>query len=283
MVEQRLVDRRRPGQHGDAVVLHRAHGLLGVERQLGDQRRAGLQAGQDAGLVAEVVEERVDAQVAVVAGDLAARGPRRRADERLPVRAQHALAAAGGAGREEDVGDVVGRDGCGARVDASPRSAPRATNSSQVPSSLLDRARGRRGAGPAAASRSRSATPVGAEELAHREQQRRPGAGQDVGGLAGGVAGVQRHHHAAGVVRGQARDHPVPGVRRPDRDPVAGGHAQVDHRRGSPRTQLQRERGIAWGRGGHALWGLRICRSDRRREINLGSQFSIRGILRINR
>src|SRR5580765_7923841 len=51
----------------------------------------------------------------------------------------------------------------------------------------------------------------------------------------------------------------------------------------SPRTQLQKERGIAWGRGGHALWGLRICWSDRRREINLGSQFSIRGILRINR
>ena len=64
--------------------------------------------------------------------------------------------------------------------------------------------------------------PVGAEELAHPEQQRRLGAGQDVGGLGGGVAGVQRHHHGAGVMGGQAGDHPVPGVRRPDRDPVAG-------------------------------------------------------------
>ena len=75
---------------------------------------------------------------------------------------------------------------------------------------------------------------VGAEEFAHRHQQRRPGAGQDVGGLAGGVAGVQRHDDAARVVGGQARDHPVPGVRRPDRDPVAGADAQVDHRRGGP-------------------------------------------------
>ena len=77
MVQQRLVDRGRPRQHGDAVFLHRGHGLLGVERQLGDQRRAGLQAGQDARLVAEVVEERIDAQVAVVAGELSARRPRR--------------------------------------------------------------------------------------------------------------------------------------------------------------------------------------------------------------
>ena len=75
---------------------------------------------------------------------------------------------------------------------------------------------------------------VGAEELAGREQQRRAGAGQDVGGLAGGVAGVQRHEHAAGVGGGQARHHPVPGVRRPDRDPVPGADAQVDHRRGGP-------------------------------------------------
>ena len=79
MVEQRLVDRRRPGQHGDAMLLHGPHGPLGVERQLRDQRRPGLQARQDAGLVTEVVEERVDAEVAVVAGDLPALGPCRRA------------------------------------------------------------------------------------------------------------------------------------------------------------------------------------------------------------
>ena len=116
MVEQRLVDGRRSGQHGDPMLGDRAHRLLGVEGQLRDQRGAGLQAGQDPGLVAEVVEERVDAQVAVVAGDLAAGRPRRRTGQRLPVRAQHAFAAAGGAGGEQDVGDVVGPDRGGAGI-----------------------------------------------------------------------------------------------------------------------------------------------------------------------
>ena len=119
VVEQRLIDRRRPGQHGDAMVLHGPHGLLGVERQLRNQGGPGLQARQDSGLVTEVVEERVDAQVAVVAGDLAALGPCRRAGQRLPMRAQRALAAAGGAGREEDVGDVVGLDRRGANFDGT--------------------------------------------------------------------------------------------------------------------------------------------------------------------
>ena len=73
---------------------------------------------------------------------------------------------------------------------------------------------------------------VGAEELAGGDQQGRAGAGQDVGGLAGGVAGVQRHQHAARVMGRQARHHPVPGVRRPDRDPVPGVDAELDHRRG---------------------------------------------------
>ena len=121
VVEQRLVDRRRAGQHGDALLGDRPHRLLGVERQLRDQRRAGLQAGQDAGLVAEVVEERVDAQVAVGAGELAALGPRRGRRQRLPVRAQHALAAAGRAGGEQDVGRR--RRGAPPRRGRRPRTA----------------------------------------------------------------------------------------------------------------------------------------------------------------
>ena len=183
------------------------------------------------GLVAEVVEERVDAEVAVGAGELTAGRPGRGRVEGLPVRAQHALAAAGGAGGEEDVGDVVGRDGRGARVGGVEIGSARATNSSHVPSSVVDghpddvAQRGKRGA-------VEFGGPVGAEELAHADQQRRLGAGQDVGGLAGGVAGVERDDDGARVVRGQARDHPVPGVRRPDRDPVAGVHAEVDHRGG---------------------------------------------------
>ena len=213
--------------------LHGPHGLLGVERQLRDQRRPGLQARQDAGLVTEVVEERVDAQVAVVAGDLAALGPRRRAGQRLPMRAQRALAAAGGAGGEQDVGDVVGLDRRGARVDGLEGSGFLAARDELVPGSvvLLDRYPDdvpQFGQGVAV---DRSGL-VGAEELTGCEQQRCAGPRQDVAGLAGGVAGVQRHEHAAGVGGGQARDHPVPGVRRPDRDPVPGADAQVDHRGG---------------------------------------------------
>jgi hypothetical protein len=117
VIKQGLVNRGRAGQYGDAVLLYRLQRAQRIERQVRDQRRAGLQAGQDAGLVPEVVKERVDAQVAVIAGDLAVGGPRHRGRERLPVRAQHTFAAAGGAGGEQDVADVVGHDGGGAVGD----------------------------------------------------------------------------------------------------------------------------------------------------------------------
>ncbi len=58
------------------------------------------------------------------------------------------------------------------------------------------------------------------------------GSAEDVGRLARGVAGVQRHDDRARVADGQAGDHPVPGVRGPDGDAVARVHAEVDHRRG---------------------------------------------------
>ncbi len=54
--------------------------------------------------------------MAVVAGDLAAGRPGRRTAQRLPVRTQDAFAAAGGAGGEEDVGEVVGTHGGGAGI-----------------------------------------------------------------------------------------------------------------------------------------------------------------------
>ena len=57
-----------------------------------------------------------------------------------------------------------------------------------------------------------AARPVGTQELAGREQDRRVGSGQDVGGLFGRVAGVQRDHRRAGMVDGQAGHRPVPGV-----------------------------------------------------------------------
>ena len=144
--------------------------------------------------------------------------------------AQRALAAAGRAGGEQDVGDVVRLHRRRAGVD---RIQIRAAGDELVPGAvvLVDRDAhdvpqvGQRGPIQVGGL-------VGAEEFTGRHQQRRPGAGQHVGGFARGVAGVEGDDHAARVVGGQAGDDPVPGVRRPDRDAVPGGDAQVDHRRG---------------------------------------------------
>ena len=119
-------------------------------------------------------------------------------------------------------------------ASAAARSVPRATNSSQVAVVPVRRAPARCGAARAVRSRSRSATrsvprnsPIaissGASVRARMSAR-----------LAGGVAGVQRDDDGARVVRGQAGDHPVPGIRRPDGDPVSGGDTEVDHRRGGP-------------------------------------------------
>ena len=50
----------------------------------------------------------------------------------------------------------------------------------------------------------------------------------DVGDLGPGVAGVDRHEHAAGVRHGQGRDGPVGAVRPPHAHPVAGSEAEAD-------------------------------------------------------
>jgi hypothetical protein len=59
VVEDHLVDRRRPGQHGDPFRLHQPHRLRRVEDRLRHQRRPADQAGEQARLEAEGVEERV--------------------------------------------------------------------------------------------------------------------------------------------------------------------------------------------------------------------------------
>ena len=146
----------------------RAQRLLGVEGQLRDQGGAGLQTGQDAGLVAEIVEERVDAEVAVVAGDLADGRPCRRAGQRLPVGAQHAFAAAGGAGGEQDVGEVFGPDRRGPRVG---RSDIGAAAYKVVPRSVVDVDRHPDDVPQIGQCRKvKVADSVGTEELAHRHQ-----------------------------------------------------------------------------------------------------------------
>ncbi len=146
------------------------------------------------------------------------------------MRTPHALAASGGPGREQDVGDVVRGDGGRAGVDCL-EVCPAGDELVPRPVVLLDRdaddvaERGQRVTVDACGL-------VGSEEVAGREQQRSCGAAEDVCCLAGCVAGVQWNEHAAGVVRRQARHHPVPGVRRPDGDAITWFDAKVDHRRG---------------------------------------------------
>ncbi len=63
--QQRLVERRRPRQHADALGADAGHHGARVEHRLGHHGGAGHEAGQDARLVAEGVEEGVDDEVAV--------------------------------------------------------------------------------------------------------------------------------------------------------------------------------------------------------------------------
>ena len=65
MVEDRLEDGRRPGQHRDALLRDPGEQTVDVEDRLGHHGGPGHQTGQDARLVAEGVEERVDDEVAV--------------------------------------------------------------------------------------------------------------------------------------------------------------------------------------------------------------------------
>jgi len=119
------------------VFLDRLQRAQCIERQVWDQRRTRLQASQDAGFVAEVMEKRVDAEIPVVAGDLAGGGPRRRGRQRLSVRAQHTFAAAGGSGGEQMSLTSSGTtaEARAATASAAPGSIPRAMKSSHVPSS----------------------------------------------------------------------------------------------------------------------------------------------------
>ena len=62
--QERLIQRRRTRQHADPLLLDAVHDL-GVENRFGYDCGARHQGGQDARLVAEGVEERVDDEVAV--------------------------------------------------------------------------------------------------------------------------------------------------------------------------------------------------------------------------
>ncbi|SKU05069.1 Uncharacterised protein [Mycobacteroides abscessus subsp. abscessus] len=211
MVEEHLEDGGCAGKHGDLVLLNCGHCLFGIECQLWHERGTGLQTRENAGLVAEVVKERVDAQITIVFGELAVGGPGQRSRQRLAVHAQHALAATGGAGGEEDVADVFGTHGGLACVDV-PVADAIPVRDERVPAGVVavlhcdshdvSQIGQRRGVELLDA--------VGTEELSDGYQHPSVAALQDVGRLVHGVPGVHGDDGGPGVLPTQAGDGPMP-------------------------------------------------------------------------
>ena len=73
---------------------------------------------------------------------------------------------------------------------------------------------------------------VGVEEVGDGEEQLRLGPVEDVRGLGALEARVERDDHPARRVDAERGVHPLGGVRRPDRDPVAGLDAATRSARG---------------------------------------------------
>ena len=263
VIEDRLVDRRRAGQHGDPLGLDQRHGPPGVVHRLRHESGAADQAGQDAGLVAEAVEERVDHQVAV--GARSGRRTRPRPGRRpatagglliapllRPVvpevnrmsltspgayRGGARSAASGGRGRRCQPGPVD------ARPSSQPHGGPGRRRRPALRRAGLDWAPGRpgragRGQRPARVWRwaslaggAQRGEPVGAEERAGHDQGAGAAAADHVERLVAGEPGADRDQRRAGVQRAERAEHPVMGVGGPDGHPVAGGHAR---RRSAP-------------------------------------------------
>ena len=229
MVEDRVEEGGRAGEHRDALAGDALEHRVDVEDRLRMDRGAGHQRGEPPGLVAEGVEERVDDQVAVAGPQADDVAPRLVGAQRRAVGLHDALRVPGGPGGEEDVGEVVGRHRRGAGVDLGRVDAV-ARRQERVPSRRCVGAERDDGAqlgqlGRDVDRRVQHPCVVGAEELAHRHEGACPAAAEDVAGLDALVAGVERDEHPAGEVDAERGRDPLPHVRRPDRDAIAWGDA----------------------------------------------------------
>ena len=230
--QQGLVQGRGAGQHGDPLRLNALHHPTGVEDGLGDHRGPRHEAGQDAGLVAEGVEERVHHQVAVPRVEPDDGGPGAEGAQRLRVRGRRSFGVAGRPGGEDEVGHVVGfhRRGAGrghrgvdaiacfeefAQPDHRRRCPPRPSLLVAQQDDSFERA------DVLAVEEDRV---VGAQEAPHREQQGGAGRAHDVPRLAPLEARVERDEHGAGPQRAEGPQHPFGAVRRPERDAVPRLH-----------------------------------------------------------
>ena len=148
--------------------------------------------------------------------------------------AQHALGLPGGAGGEQDVGDVLGCHPLVRRPDVRVRQH-RAAGQELRP--RLGGHRARR-AGVVAQDHhalqlrqrfgGNQARVVGAEKFTDGHQQARAAAAQDEAGLLALQARVERYDHGAHTQGPQRADHPLGAIGSPERDPVAGGDSRTD-------------------------------------------------------
>ena len=107
VVEDRLVEGRRPGEHRHVFRGHPGQHPVDVEDGFGQHGGSAGDAGENAGLEAEHVEVRIHLQVDVAGVEAGHRHPVRGDNQRAAVRHHHALGHPRGPGGEEDVGGIV--------------------------------------------------------------------------------------------------------------------------------------------------------------------------------
>ncbi len=83
---------------------------VGVEHRLGNNRRTRHDAGEDARLVAEGVEEGIDDEIAIARFQADDGGPGAEGAQRLGLRRRRSLGVTGRARGEDEVRGVVGLD-----------------------------------------------------------------------------------------------------------------------------------------------------------------------------
>ena len=226
MVEDRLVERRRPRQDGDALRRDAGQHPVDVEDGLGQHGGTAGDAGQDAGLEAEHVEVRIHLQVDVAGAEAGHGDPVRGHHQRAAVRHDDALRNARRPRGEEDVGGIVraqrgaasldlgpcgrgrSRRGSPATTTPHPRHAPLATT--------IVRSCGQRGAGVL-----EHGDIVGPQEVGHGDEDAGTAAGEDDGRLGALEARVDGHQDGAGGEQAERRHRPFGTVAAPDGHPVA--------------------------------------------------------------
>ena len=217
-------DRRRAGQHGDPLrARSAAASRVDVEHRLrARSSRRCSRHDEDAGLVAEAVEERVDHQVAVGGGQ-----PRRLAPRPRP-RARVCRCALIAPLLRPVVPEVNRMSATSSGVTASARRLDRGDVGRRPPASASRARCPRRSMTGASGERPReeSASWVAPRKPSATTSARRVGAAMTSATSWAGVAGVDRHQRAAGVGRARARPPPSRCVFGAQSDhPVARLHA----------------------------------------------------------